>query len=451
MSIVPINIGGGANDGAGQSLRSGGETINSNFAELDVRTTATQLAADKAGETASLAGEAATDARARADAAQAKADAVAAEKGQPNGIATLDDSGTVPASQLPSYVDDVLEFESESAFPATGETGKIYVAADSNDQYRWSGTQYILLSASPGSTDAVPEGSVNKYWTNARTVASVLTGLLTTNPAVVAATDTILAAIGKLQRQISDAVASLGNKAAKGANSDITSLSGLTTALSIAQGGTGATTLAAAQAALGINSAINLPTGTNLNNIQATGFYMQQANANATLALNYPVAAAGSLISVQLGSSITTQTYTVYNTGEQYVRSRYVAAWSDWRLTITDATVGFAYAYPNGGTEAAPATVTINSRYTVANPFPGHEVIVQAEILIGGKWGDAGWFYSSGGYGTKGSQLDLNTLVVQTGATRVSYTSNASGDPFGQTATGLTSATCRLKVWRVHA
>jgi len=154
---------------------------------------------------------------------------------------------------------------------------------------------------------------------------------------------------------------------------------------------------------------------------------------------------------VQLGSSITTQTYTVYNTGEQYVRSRYVAAWSDWRLTITDATVGFAYAYPNGGTEAAPATVTINSRYTVANPFPGHEVIVQAEILIGGKWGDAGWFYSSGGYGTKGSQLDLNTLVVQTGATRVSYTSNASGDPFGQTATGLTSATCRLKVWRVHA
>ena len=284
MSIVPINIGGGANDGAGQSLRSGGETINSNFAELDVRTTATQLAADKAGETASLAGEAATDARARADAAQAKADAVAAEKGQPNGIATLDDSGIVPASQLPSYVDDVLEFESESAFPATGETGKIYVAADSNDQYRWSGTQYILLSASPGSTDAVPEGSVNKYWTNARTVASVLTGLLTTNPAVVAATDTILAAIGKLQRQISDAVASLGNKAAKGANSDITSLSGLTTALSIAQGGTGATTLAAAQAALGINSAINLPTGTNLNNIQATGFYMQQANANATLA-----------------------------------------------------------------------------------------------------------------------------------------------------------------------
>jgi hypothetical protein len=446
MSIAPLNLGASENDGSGQNLRSGGQVINANFAELDQRTTAAQASADAAAG-------AAADADSKADNAQATADAAipAVQKGQPGGVAVLDGSGVVPASQLPSYVDDVLEFANLAAFPVTGETGKIYVAINTNSQYRWSGTQYILLSASPGSTDAVPEGAVNKYWTNARSLASVLTGLLTTTPAVVAAADTILTAIGKLQRQISDAVAALGNKAAKGANSDITSLSGLTTAVSIAQGGTGATTLAAAQAALGINSAINLPTGTDLNNIQATGFYMQQANANATLALNYPVAAAGSLVSVQLGSSITTQTYTVYNTGEQYVRARYVAAWSEWRFTITDATVGFAYAYPNSGTEAAPATVTVNSRYTVANPFPGHEVIVLAEILIGGKWGDAGWFYSSGGFGTKGSQLDLNTLVVQTGLSRVGYTSNGSGDPFGQTATALSSAPCRLKVWRVHA
>lgn len=446
MSIVPLNLGTSENDGTGQNLRSGGQVINANFAELDQRTIAAQATADAAAG-------AAADAGSKADSAQAKADAAipAAQKGQPGGVAILDGSGVVPASQLPSYVDDVLEFANLAAFPVTGESGKIYVAINTNSQYRWSGTQYILLSASPGSTDAVPEGTLNKYWTNARTIASVLSGMVTSNSAVVVATDSILAAVGKLQRQISDAVTSLSSKAANGANGDITSLSGLTTALSIAQGGTGAKSLAAAQAALGINTAINLPTGTDLNNIQSTGFYMQQANANATLALNYPVAAAGSLVSVQLGSSITTQTYTVYNTGEQYVRSRYVAAWSEWRLTITDATVGFAYAYPNGGTEAAPATITINSRYTVANPFPGHEVIVLAEILIGGKWGDAGWFYSSGGYGTKGSQLDLNTLVVQTGATRVSYTSNASGDPFGQTATGLSSATCRLKVWRVHA
>ncbi len=220
MSIVPLNIGSAPNDGNGQDLRSGGQVINANFAELDQRTAAAQSAADGA---------------------QAAADAAipGTQKGQPNGVAGLDGNGTVPASQLPSYVDDVLEFDSFATLPATGETGKIYITKDTNSQYRWSGTQYILLTASPGSTDAVPEGAVNKYWTLARTLGSVLTGLVTTNPAVIAATDTIIVAFGKLQRQISDLADSLVNKANKGANSDITSLSGLATPLSVAQGGTG--------------------------------------------------------------------------------------------------------------------------------------------------------------------------------------------------------------------
>lgn len=51
--------------------------------------------------------------------------------------------GKVPASQLPSYVDDVLEFANSGAFPVTGETGIIYIALDSNKQYRWSGTVYV--------------------------------------------------------------------------------------------------------------------------------------------------------------------------------------------------------------------------------------------------------------------------------------------------------------------
>ena len=53
--------------------------------------------------------------------------------------------GKVPASQLPSYVDDVLEFDSASAFPSVGESGKIYIAKDTNIQYRWSGTRYVQL------------------------------------------------------------------------------------------------------------------------------------------------------------------------------------------------------------------------------------------------------------------------------------------------------------------
>lgn len=56
--------------------------------------------------------------------------------------------GKVPASQLPSYVDDVLEYNNLAAFPATGETGKIYAAKDTNVIYRWSGTAYVEISAS---------------------------------------------------------------------------------------------------------------------------------------------------------------------------------------------------------------------------------------------------------------------------------------------------------------
>jgi hypothetical protein len=80
--------------------------------------------------------------------------------------------GKVPSTQLPSYVDDVLEYNNLAAFPATGETGKIYVAKDSNKTYRWSGSAYIEISASPGSTDAVAEGSTNLYYTDARAKAA---------------------------------------------------------------------------------------------------------------------------------------------------------------------------------------------------------------------------------------------------------------------------------------
>ena len=56
--------------------------------------------------------------------------------------------GKIPTSQLPAYVDDVLEYANLSAFPATGETGKIYVALDTNLTYRWSSTAYVEISKS---------------------------------------------------------------------------------------------------------------------------------------------------------------------------------------------------------------------------------------------------------------------------------------------------------------
>lgn len=96
-----------------------------------------------------------------------------ANKGVPNGYASLNANGEVPANQLPSYVDDVLEYDSFGLFPGTAEKGKIYVAIDTNKQYRWGGSSYIEISSSPGSSDEVPEGISNLYFTNARAQAAV--------------------------------------------------------------------------------------------------------------------------------------------------------------------------------------------------------------------------------------------------------------------------------------
>lgn len=68
--------------------------------------------------------------------------------GVAGGVASLDSSGLVPSSQLPSYVDDVLEFENLASFPETGKDGVIYIAKDTNLTYRWSGSQYVEISPS---------------------------------------------------------------------------------------------------------------------------------------------------------------------------------------------------------------------------------------------------------------------------------------------------------------
>jgi hypothetical protein len=69
-----------------------------------------------------------------------------ANKGVANGYASLDSSGLVPTAQLPSYVDDVLEYANLAAFPVTGESNKIYVAIDTGYNYRWSGSVYTQMT-----------------------------------------------------------------------------------------------------------------------------------------------------------------------------------------------------------------------------------------------------------------------------------------------------------------
>lgn len=79
------------------------------------------------------------------------------EKGQANGYASLDSNAKVPASQLPSYVDDVAEYANEASFPSTGETGKLYIDQSDGDIFRWSGSAYVQINNAVSTSDAATQ------------------------------------------------------------------------------------------------------------------------------------------------------------------------------------------------------------------------------------------------------------------------------------------------------
>ena len=142
--------------------------------------------------------------------------------------------GLIPASQLPSYVDDVLNFPDLASFPFVGEDGKIYIAEDVNKTYRWGGSSYVeiggggvalgetsstayrgdngkiaydhtLSQGNPhnATTTDIDEGT-KLFFTESRVNQTVLTGLDTSTASPALATDQLLAAIGKLQAQINN-------------------------------------------------------------------------------------------------------------------------------------------------------------------------------------------------------------------------------------------------------
>lgn len=181
-----------------------------------------------------------------------------ANKGQANGYASLGSDGKVPSGQLPSYVDDVLEYANLASFPATGATGIIYIALDTNKTYRWSGSVYVEISASPGSTDAVPEGSTNLYFTQARARQSIsASGSISYNNStgVISFTDAVTSVAGKTGAvTLVKADVGLGNVentalSTWAGSTNITTLGTIATGtwngttISVAKGGTGATTL----------------------------------------------------------------------------------------------------------------------------------------------------------------------------------------------------------------
>ena len=182
--------------------------------------------------------------------------------------ADLDSGGKVPAAQLPSYVDDVLEYNTFANLPNTGEAGKIYVTLDpytdsqgrTSSQFRWTGSAYTPIIASPGTTDAVTEGTTNLYFTTNRVRQILLTGLSVAVGGVIAATDSLMDALGKLQYQISNL-----NKGSVGLGqvdntSDLSKP--VSTATAIALGDTGGQNMAYNSAFLKVSaSAANLADG----------------------------------------------------------------------------------------------------------------------------------------------------------------------------------------------
>lgn len=226
------------------------------------------------------------------------------QKGANSGVAELDANGKVPSSQLPSYVDDVLEYSAKSSFPTTGEAGKIYVDTSTNLTYRWSGSAYVEISPSLalGTTSSTAfRGDYGNTAYNHATDSSRLTTATSSGLYKVASTaQGHIASLTAVQKSDITALGipgsdtnttyTLTQDATDGhkitftpssgtattitiPDNNTTDLGNMTGTLEITHGGTGGTTAAAARTNLGLGSAAtytatasvgnnsNLPTG----------------------------------------------------------------------------------------------------------------------------------------------------------------------------------------------
>ncbi len=116
-------------------------TPSGNLTSINVQDALEELDTEKATKATTLAGYGITDA------------ININQRGVANGVATLDGAGLIPSTQLPAYVDDVLEFTDLAMFPVTGVSGKIYLDMVTNKTYRWGGSSYVYITS--GAVDSV--------------------------------------------------------------------------------------------------------------------------------------------------------------------------------------------------------------------------------------------------------------------------------------------------------
>ena len=116
----------------------------------------------------------------------------------------------------------------------------------------------------------------------------------------------------------------------------------------------------------------------------------------------------------------------------------------------------FCIIYPNGGSKEKPANISYNTRYIEENPYKGYYVNCKIEVYWDNQWGDPGWhtYYTSGsshvGLGVKVSQLNDDTIIVQTGNNgNLTYYGYATGSPLVYKSLPNNSLPCRVLIWKV--
>jgi len=124
------------------------------------------------------------------------------------GITTLSGSNT-------GDFDSVTMYATVGSLPNTGVDKRIYIVKNNATMYFWNGAAYQLLTTLITNSDSVPEGDVNKYFTQLRSIESVLTTYAVSPSGVVLASDTVVGAISKLQAQITDSIADYTTKLAQ--------------------------------------------------------------------------------------------------------------------------------------------------------------------------------------------------------------------------------------------
>ena len=311
------------------------------------------------------------------------------------GYASLDGSGKVPSNQLPSYVDDVLEYANLAAFPGTGETGKIYIAIDTAKTYRWSGSAYVEISPSPGSTDSVTEGSTNLYFTTARARASVTasgslsystsTGIFsytTPNSDGITEGSTNLYFTNARARAAVSAAGSLSYNSSTGVFS-------FTDAVTSVAGRTGAVTLTSSDVGLG-----------NVENKSSATIRGELTSGNVTTALGYtPYNSTNPSGYITSSGSISGNAATATTASNSTNLGGNAASYYDHRAyNVANNYLG-AY-YVGSGTEKPNDTIFGAGKLKIA-------MLNSSNLGFGGAWNDVLWISTYTGGDVKGS----NALV----------------------------------------